>query len=129
MKEKIVGICICMLLIATAVPAVTSVKMSAIHATVPSHPLTSRAGNWTEIQKLIASDGEANDQFGYYVALSGDTALIGAWNDDDNGYWSGSAYVFIRTGTTWTQQAKLLASDGLAGTNLALLLLLMGTLP
>ena len=31
--------------------------------------------------------------------------------DDDNGY-SGSAYVFTRTGTTWTQQAKLTASDG-----------------
>ena len=104
-----------MLLIATAVPAVPSVKNSAINATVPSHPLPSMAGSWTEGQKLLAADGAANDNFGLWVAFNGDTALIGAWNDDDNGVDSGSAYVFIRTGTTWTQQAKLLASDGQAG--------------
>jgi len=69
---------------------------------------------WTQQQKFVASDGAAGDQFGGYfgVALEGDTAIIGAVLDDDNGNSSGSAYVFTRTGTTWTQTQKLLASDG-----------------
>jgi len=67
---------------------------------------------WSEIQKLLASDGTAGDRFGYTVSLDGDTALIGAGDDDDNGMDSGSAYVFTRSGMTWTQQAKLLPSDG-----------------
>jgi hypothetical protein len=115
MKNKIVGILVCMLLIATAVPAVISVKNSAITATVPSHPQISMAGIWTEAQKLLATDGAGGDNFGFSTSLSGNTALIGALGDNDNGGDSGSAYVFTRTGTTWTQQAKLLASDGTAG--------------
>jgi hypothetical protein len=67
---------------------------------------------WSQQQKLIASDGAAIDCFGYSVAVSGDTAVIGAANDDDNGNTSGSAYVFVRSGTTWNQQQKLTASDG-----------------
>ncbi len=69
-----------------------------------------------EAAKLLAIDAAAGDQFGYSVALSGDTAVIGARFDSDDitGIESGSAYVFIRTGTTWTQQAKLTASDGKA---------------
>jgi hypothetical protein len=115
MKNKILGICICMLLIATAIPAVTSVKNNAINTTVPSAPQKSMAGIWTETQKIIASDGAAGDNFGGEVSIDGDTALIGANLDDDNGADSGSAYVFTRTGTTWTQQAKILAPDGAAG--------------
>jgi len=72
-----------------------------------------RTGNiWTQQAKLLASDGAQSDYFGYSVSLSGDTALIGAFRDDDNGYYSGSAYVFIRNGSFWDQEAKLLASDG-----------------
>jgi hypothetical protein len=70
--------------------------------------------NWTQQAKLTASDGASGDHFGWSVALDGDTALIGARFDDDNGIDSGSTYVFTRTGTVWTQQAKLLASDGAA---------------
>ncbi|MEM7531345.1 MAG: SdrD B-like domain-containing protein [Chloroflexota bacterium] len=74
-----------------------------------------RSGNtWSEQQKLLPSDGAANDQFGENVALDGDTALIGAYQDDDNGSNSGSAYVFTRSGNTWSQQQKLLPSDGAA---------------
>jgi len=112
MKKKIIGILVCMLLIATAVPAVTSIKNSTINATHPSIPRTSMATIWTEEQKFLASDGAAGDEFGIYTSLDGDTALIGASGDDDNGADSGSAYVFTRSGTTWTQQQKLLASDG-----------------
>ncbi len=66
--------------------------------------------------KLIASDGATDDQLGYSVAIDGDYAIVGAWMDDDNGDDSGSAYIFKRDGTDmWTQQAKLIASDGAAG--------------
>ena len=68
---------------------------------------------WSQQAQLTASDGAAGDEFGYSVAISGDTAIIGAPDDDvgANGY-QGSAYVFVRTGTTWSQQAQLTASDG-----------------
>ncbi len=52
----------------------------------------------TEQAKLTASDAAANDNFGVSVAVSGDTAVIGAYLDDDGGSDSGSAYVFTRTG-------------------------------
>jgi len=76
---------------------------------------THTGATWNQQAKFFASDGAESDNFGYSVSLSGNTALIGAHGDDDNGTGSGSAYVFTRTGTTWTQQAKLLASDGAAG--------------
>ncbi len=66
---------------------------------------------WTEQQKLLASDGTANDIFGNTVAISGNTALIGAYLDDANGAETGSAYVFVRNGAVWSQQQKLLPSD------------------
>ena len=77
-----------------------------------AYVFTFNGTTWNEQAKLLASDGTAGDEFGYSVSLSGDTALIGAQYDDDNGQNSGSVYVFDRTGSTWTQQAKLLASDG-----------------
>ena len=49
---------------------------------------------WVETVKVIASDAEAFDHFGYSVSISGDAAIIGAYGDDDNGSGSGSAYVF-----------------------------------
>jgi hypothetical protein len=70
---------------------------------------------WSEQAKLTAADAATADNFGYAVALSGDTALVGARYDDDAGNISGSAYVFVRSGTSWAQQAKLVASDADAG--------------
>jgi len=69
----------------------------------------------TEVAKLIASDGAGGDFFGYSVALSGDTAVIGAWLGDSNVANSGAAYVFTRSGAIWSQQAKLIASDAMVG--------------
>lgn len=66
---------------------------------------------WTEMQQLQASDGIENDYFGWAVALSGDTAVIGAPRDSMSKGYEGSAYVFVRNGSTWTQQQKLIASD------------------
>ena len=77
-----------------------------------AYVFTRSAGVWTEQAKLTASDGAASDLFGRSVAVDGDTAVIGADDDDDNGTNSGSAYVFIRSGITWTEQQKLAASDG-----------------
>ena len=71
-------------------------------------------GAWTQQAKLLSDDGAELDRFGYRVSISGDTALIGAHYRDDNGTNSGAAYVFTRSEGVWTQQAKLLASDGAA---------------
>ena len=72
---------------------------------------------WTEQQKILASDGSASDYFGSSVSVSGDTAVVGAYGDDTAGAFAGSAYVFVRLGTTWSEQQKLLASDGAAFDN------------
>ena len=80
-----------------------------------AYVFTRTGTTWTQQAKLLASDGAAGDHFGASVSLDGDTALIGAHRMMTTELDSGSAYVFTRTGTTWTQQAKLLASDGAAG--------------
>ncbi len=67
---------------------------------------------WFEQQKLLASDGLNNDWFGYSVSIDGNYAIIGAPFNNDKGVESGSAYIFKRDGTTWSEQQKLLASDG-----------------
>ncbi len=74
-------------------------------------------GTWTQTQKLTASDGAADDEFGQSVSLSGNRALIGAFDDDDPtaGADAGSAYVFDFSGGTWTETDKLTASDGALG--------------
>ena len=75
-----------------------------------------RDGNsWTHQQKLTASDAAEGDTFGYPLAISGDTIVVGAPRDDDHGPESGSAYFFTRSGTTWTQQQKITASDAAEG--------------
>ncbi len=74
--------------------------------------------HWGQVTKLTASDGSAGDQFGYSVAISGDDAIVGALNDDDNGSDSGSTYIFSRNqggSDHWGQSTKLTASDGSAG--------------
>jgi len=79
-----------------------------------AYVFTRNSGVWSEQQKLIASDGAFEDQFGVWVGLDGDTAIIGAQWDDDSGSRSGSAYVFTRDAGVWTEQQKLTASDGAA---------------
>lgn len=68
--------------------------------------------NMTETDKFSASDGAANDAFGGSVSVSGTQVVVGAIADDDRGSDSGSAYVFAYNGSTWVQQAKLVACDG-----------------
>ncbi|EAQ41505.3 Ig-like domain-containing protein [Polaribacter sp. MED152] len=67
---------------------------------------------WMEESIITAIDAAAGDQFSISVDISGDVVVVGARLDDDKGSNSGSAYVFQRNGTAWSQQSKLLASDG-----------------
>lgn len=72
--------------------------------------------NWTHQQKLVAGDGAASDHFGWAVAISGERVLVGARADDVGGLSdAGSAYVFTRSDSAWSQQAHLTASDGAPG--------------
>jgi MYXO-CTERM domain-containing protein len=73
------------------------------------------AGNgtsWTEEQKLVPSTANEYDQFGAAVALADDRALVGAPGTDGA---RGAVYVFARSGSAWTEEQMLVASDGSAG--------------
>ncbi len=84
-------------------------------------------GTWTQQAYLKASNTDARDWFGSAVAISGDTIVVGAPQEDsaaigiggdaadDTSEDAGAAYVFVRSGTTWTQQAYLKASNTGAG--------------
>jgi len=67
--------------------------------------------NWSQQAYLKASHTDGGDQFGASVAASGDTIIITAPGDGNGGSFSGAAYVFIRTGTNWSQEAYLKASN------------------
>ncbi len=67
---------------------------------------------WHQEQKLFASDSASLDEFGCSVAVSGDTTVIGAMRDDDRGESSGSAYVYRYDGAAWTEEEKLVPTDG-----------------
>jgi len=66
---------------------------------------------WIGTEKLTASDGAADDEFGTAVAVSGDLIVVGAPFDDGVGVASGSAYVFVIDDQGWSQDQKLTASD------------------
>ena len=63
-----------------------------------------------EMAKLLASDGESNDNFGWSVAVDGDTAIVGAPHTDQSSC-NGSARIFTRIGGVWTEQAELLSDN------------------
>ncbi len=77
---------------------------------------------WSQQTYLKASNPGADDRFGFSVAVSGDTVVVGAWLEDssttgvnstpnDSATGSGAAYVFVRNGSTWSEQAYLKASN------------------
>ncbi len=82
-----------------------------VNGVCPGHTIPLGSTIPKQIAKLLASDGAIDDIFGSSVSISGDTAVVGANFDDDVIYNSGSAYIFTRSGSTWTQQAKLTAGD------------------
>jgi hypothetical protein len=66
---------------------------------------------WSQQAKLTASDGAAFDEFGYSAALDGETAVVGAFYHAN---YKGSVYVFVRNGSVWSEQAELMATDGVS---------------
>jgi len=68
---------------------------------------------WSQQAKILPGDKGISDNFGYAVSISsdGDTAIVGSKNEDTGGSDAGAAYIFTRSGTTWSQQAKIQASD------------------
>ena len=73
---------------------------------------------WTKTATLTPADSVSTDFFGLSVALDGQTVVVGSkFNDNANGLNAGAAYVFVRTGKSWQQQAKLVAVDGEAHDN------------
>jgi len=84
-------------------------------------------GTWSQQAELTSSDGAADNYFGCSVAVSGTTAVVGSPGPDFPGNpcggtsntrtYAGAAYVFVLSGTTWSQQAELTASDGAAEEN------------
>ncbi len=74
---------------------------------------THNDGGWSQMAKLPADGETVNDGFGKSVALSGDYLIVGANEDDMGGDWTnpGSAYIYKREDSYWTQQALLTAAD------------------
>ena len=81
---------------------------------------TSDAGNtWTQVQKIVAGDRSTVDFFGFSVSISGDYAIVGAYNESEDASGgntkaaAGSAYIFKTSdaGNTWTQVQKIVAGD------------------
>ncbi|MET0230083.1 MAG: hypothetical protein ABW186_04035 [Rhodanobacteraceae bacterium] len=104
---------VCFSRVASCVLA-ASFMTSPAFAAAPHAPAGSEA--WIQRAKLVASDGAGNDFLGRSVALDGDVAVVGAAGSDPDGAESrGAAYVYVRTSGTWTETAKLTASDGAAG--------------
>ena len=84
---------------------------------------TSSPYNWTEQQKIVASDRAVGDNFGRNVSIDGFYVVVGAYKEDhdanggDTENDAGSVYVFYRNGTTWSEQQKLVAHDRNEGDN------------
>ena len=75
-------------------------------------------GNWGKVKKLVASDPERIDEFGYSVAISGDTVVVGAHFENAGGTNAGAVYVFERDeggADNWGEVKKVTASDAQAG--------------
>lgn len=81
------------------------------------------SGTWTEVQKIVASDRAANDNFGYSVDISGDFAVVGAWKEAHDAAGlnpmvdAGSVYIFQNIAGTWTEVQKIVPSDRAGGDN------------
>ena len=99
---------------------------------------TRTAGVWSQQAYLKASNTGSDDNFGYSVALAGDTLVVGAPGEgsnatgvngnqaDNSAQRAGAVYVFTRTGDVWSQQAYLKASNAEAGDEFGIAVALLG---
>lgn len=69
-------------------------------------------GTWTQQARIDSPGGGPAAGFGTAVALSGERLAVGAERADGN---AGAAYLFLRSGTAWNQEARLVAEDAAAG--------------
>ncbi len=84
------------------------------NAQIPESTLEGDAddgGAKTSTFKIIASDGSVQDQFGYSVSISGNRAIVGAY-DRTTRIWIGSVHVYSWNGSGWLEDTKLVPSDG-----------------
>ncbi len=96
----------------TAIVGTPSATSSGLSYAGQAYVFTRSGSTWTEQQILSASDKSQDAQFGWSVSVSGDTAIVGAPSANSSGLsYAGQAYVFTRSGSTWTQQQILSASD------------------
>ena len=72
--------------------------------------LSYTGSNWTQTQKLTASDSAGLSKFGQSVAISGNYAIVGAYGDNNGGEASGAAYIFYYDGNSWIEQQKITAN-------------------
>ncbi len=92
-------------------------EQNGISGTGSAYIFTRVGSGWQQVQKIVASDRSANDNFGIDVAISGDRAIVGAYHEDHDANGAnaatdaGSAYIFQRCGNTWAQRQKVVASD------------------
>jgi len=85
-----------------------------------AYVFTRSGTTWSQQAKIQSSDVAATDRFGSSVSISSDTVVVGAYGEDTGGSDAGAAYVFTRSGTTWSQQAKIQASDKASGDEFAI---------
>ena len=94
----------------------TAGSLAAVATVLSTAPAYADLGD--QLAKLLPNDGDTLDQFGWSVAISGPTAIVGAVWDEDNGTGSGSAYLFDTSDpANPTQLFKLLPNDGARGHN------------
>ncbi len=76
-----------------------------------------QGSTWVQTAKLTPADTQDGDNFGCAVNLNGDYAIVGAFEDNDHGTSSGSAYVYHYEGGAWQMQQKLSAANGVSADN------------
>jgi len=100
----------------TAVISADDAKVGDNYSQGAAYVFVKQYGEWAETQKLVASDGASMANFGAAVAIAGDTILISAIGANIEGSSNqGAVYVFTRSGDTFAETQKLVASDGISG--------------
>ena len=98
----------------TAIVGAIYEDLGSANSNAGSAYIFTRSGStWSQEAKIQASDKQSGDNFGHSVSISndGNTAIVGAIYEDTTASDAGSAYIFTRSGTSWSQQAKIQASN------------------
>lgn len=96
----------------TLVAAARGADLDGITDAGAAYVFERRDGTWVQQAKLVAADAAPGDDFSWRVAIDDDTIIVTARYDTHSGlYRAGSAYMFVRSGSTWTQQQKIYPAD------------------